>query len=119
MYDGVCTMVYVRWCVYDGVCIEREEIEFCTKSSKLFCFFSWSFCFYITLLGLDIDNCYFVNDGGDIRKDGSVDMSQRKVVQYVPYADSEDYRGGHGTHGKSLLLCKAFYMNHTLTRPCS
>lgn len=65
-------------------------------------------------LGLDIDNCYFVNDGGDIRKDGSVDMSQRKVVQYVPYADSEDYRGGHGTHGKSLSFCTAFHEAHGL-----
>mmetsp|Transcript_20016 Transcript_20016/g.57462 ORF Transcript_20016/g.57462 Transcript_20016/m.57462 type:complete len:1210 (-) Transcript_20016:1521-5150(-) len=54
--------------------------------------------------GLDVDSCYFINDGGDIRKDGSVDMSQRKVVQYVPYADSSDYRGGHGTHVVGTVL---------------
>lgn len=25
-------------------------------------------------------------------------MKSRKVVQYVAFADSEDYRDGHGTH---------------------
>jgi subtilisin family serine protease len=54
--------------------------------------------------GLDVDSCYFMNDGGDVRKDGSVDMTQRKVVQYVPFADSSDYRGGHGTHVVGTVL---------------
>jgi subtilisin family serine protease len=54
--------------------------------------------------GLDVDSCYFINDGGDVRKDGSVDMTQRKVVQYVPFADSSDYRGGHGTHVVGTVL---------------
>ena len=100
----VCVCVYIY---------KRREIEFCTQVKQIVLLLLLISSAFIRL-GLDIDNCYFVNDGGDIRKDGSVDMSQRKVVQYVPYADSDDYRGGHGTHGKSLLLCIAFHEPHGL-----
>jgi len=49
--------------------------------------------------GLDLDNCYF-NDAsnGNIIKDGRVDLSKRKVVQYVSYGDSRESNIGHGTH---------------------
>jgi len=49
--------------------------------------------------GLDLDNCYF-NDAlnGNIAKNGRVDLTKRKVVQYVAYADSREGRSGHGTH---------------------
>jgi len=75
--------------------------------------------------GLDTDNCYFWDATGEVAKDGvstesamatndrkfiklifllhvtipqSVDMSRRKVVQYVALGDSSDDMKGHGTH---------------------
>mmetsp|Transcript_38662 Transcript_38662/g.42786 ORF Transcript_38662/g.42786 Transcript_38662/m.42786 type:complete len:1176 (-) Transcript_38662:157-3684(-) len=49
--------------------------------------------------GIDLDNCYF-NDAsnGNIAKDGRIDLSKRKVVQYVPFGDSRESNIGHGTH---------------------
>ena len=35
--------------------------------------------------GLDVDNCYFWDKSGEVTRDGSVDLSRRKVVQYYPY----------------------------------
>ncbi|GMI15072.1 hypothetical protein TrVE_jg13961 [Triparma verrucosa] len=69
--------------------------------------------------GLDTDNCYFRNSAsgndayGQITKDGSVQSSKRKVVQYVPldvtygsdrYTSETDYEGGHGTHVAGSVL---------------
>ena len=48
--------------------------------------------------GLDTDNCYVWDSSGDIRKNGSVDTSRRKVVQYEPFVDDKDDPSGHGTH---------------------
>ena len=50
--------------------------------------------------GLDVDNCYFQSKNPLVR-DGTIDMSQRKVVQYIPHfrnGDSYDAIDGHGTH---------------------
>lgn len=52
----------------------------------------------------DIDNCYFWDSTGDIVKDGRVDYSRRKVVQYTPYKDTVDEKNGHGTHVVGTLL---------------
>ena len=49
--------------------------------------------------GIDPDNCYFSdNTNGNIVRDGRTDLGKRKVVQYVPFADSFDANRGHGTH---------------------
>jgi len=48
--------------------------------------------------GLDTDNCYFWDASGDIAKDGSVDLTRRKVVQYANFVDTSDRFNGHGTH---------------------
>jgi len=48
--------------------------------------------------GLDTDNCYFWDKSGDVSKDGSIDLTRRKVIQYVSFIDSTDNFSGHGTH---------------------
>eukprot|EP00588_Corethron_pennatum_P006447 CAMPEP_0194287734 /NCGR_PEP_ID=MMETSP0169-20130528/35380_1 /TAXON_ID=218684 /ORGANISM="Corethron pennatum, Strain L29A3" /LENGTH=648 /DNA_ID=CAMNT_0039034529 /DNA_START=631 /DNA_END=2574 /DNA_ORIENTATION=- len=48
--------------------------------------------------GLDIDNCYFWDTSGSVTKNGSVDQTRRKVIQYVNYVDDTDRVLGHGTH---------------------
>ena len=48
--------------------------------------------------GLDTDNCYVWDSSGDIRKNGSVDTSRRKVIQYDDFVDAKDDPSGHGTH---------------------
>ena len=49
--------------------------------------------------GIDPDSCYFSdNTNGAIVRDGRTDLGKRKVVQYVPFADSIDANRGHGTH---------------------
>ncbi|GMH89717.1 hypothetical protein TL16_g11543 [Triparma laevis f. inornata] len=69
--------------------------------------------------GLDTDNCYFRNSAsgtdasGQLTKDGTVQSSKRKVIQYVPldrtygsdrYTSDTDYEGGHGTHVAGSVL---------------
>jgi len=39
--------------------------------------------------GIDVDNCYFQSDSL-FTQDGTIDMSQRKVVQYIPHLRSGD-----------------------------
>ena len=56
--------------------------------------------------GLDTTSCYFTTPTpGEkpLTKDGTVQVSQRKVIQYVPYADSMDDEAGHGTHTCGIL----------------
>ena len=53
--------------------------------------------------GLDTTSCYFTTTEKSLAKDGSVQVSQRKVIQYVPYADSMDDEAGHGTHTCGIL----------------
>lgn len=48
--------------------------------------------------GLDTDNCYFYDANDQVQKDGSTKTSVRKVVQYIPFVDTKDEEGGHGTH---------------------
>ena len=48
--------------------------------------------------GLDTDNCYVWDATGDIRKNGSVDESRRKIIQYDDFVDDRDDPSGHGTH---------------------
>lgn len=81
--------------------------------------------------GLDVDHCYFTSakkhnailrsTNGTIseldyhqthlsiqdeliQKDGSVDFSQDKVIQYVSYADDQDSYASHGTHVAGTLV---------------
>jgi len=57
--------------------------------------------------GIDVNNCYFWdNINGPVIKDGSVDLNQRKVVQYMPYADRDDQELGHGTHCAGTIAGK-------------
>lgn len=69
--------------------------------------------------GLDIDNCYFIDENTIIHenedvssatssfmKDGRVDPTQRKVVQYVPFMDDLEENDGHGTHVCSSIAGK-------------
>ena len=63
----------------------------------------------VTDTGLDLDNCYFVNDSnGNDLKFGShnIDESQRKVVQYLDFVDRSDYAYGHGTHVSGTIAGK-------------
>jgi len=46
--------------------------------------------------GIDLNSCYF-RDSKPMTF-GSIDLSRRKVVQYVAYADKIDDIKGHGTH---------------------
>jgi subtilisin family serine protease len=53
--------------------------------------------------GLDEKSCYFRNgDGLEVPRsaydDPTFDLSRRKVIQYIDYADSVDRDSGHGTH---------------------
>jgi subtilisin family serine protease len=50
------------------------------------------------LIGIDLDNCYFNDATGNIATNGSVDDTRRKVIQYVPHANTVDSTRGHGTH---------------------
>jgi len=54
--------------------------------------------------GLDVDNCYFWDSENQLPKNGAIDRSARKVIQYVPYADSKESVAGHGTHVAATLL---------------
>jgi len=57
--------------------------------------------------GIDLYSCYFLGPSDPVQMtdrnnwlNGALvtDLTQRKVVQYVAYADSYDDVGGHGTH---------------------
>ena len=53
--------------------------------------------------GLDDLSCFFEDTSGLyasnlVKRDGTVQMQRRKVIQYVSYADAYDDEGGHGTH---------------------
>jgi hypothetical protein len=53
--------------------------------------------------GIDELSCFFRNDDNSLVARSSYssptfDLSKRKVIQYINYADSTDVVGGHGTH---------------------
>ena len=60
----------------------------------------------VTDTGIDMKNCYFSDDDSgsvnyvslDSASTTTADTSQRKVVQYIPYADDIEDKDGHGTH---------------------
>ena len=53
--------------------------------------------------GLDELMCFFTNGDGTVVKRSNIsnpytDLSRRKVIQYITYADGGDWAFGHGTH---------------------
>ena len=48
--------------------------------------------------GVDLDHCYFRDGDGNEPGVGSVNLAARKVVQYIPFVDGNDYKYGHGSH---------------------
>jgi hypothetical protein len=54
--------------------------------------------------GLDTNNCYFWDSSPGELRDGTIQSSRRKVIQYVPYQDDSDYSNGHGTHVVGSIL---------------
>lgn len=63
--------------------------------------------------GLDMYSCYFLDPSGPVTKTSksqylggtiTTDPGQRKVVQYIAYADDSDEVGGHGTHCVGTVL---------------
>lgn len=48
--------------------------------------------------GIDTNNCYFWDRQNELVKNGAIDLSQRKVIQYDVYVDDTDSEVGHGTH---------------------
>jgi len=56
--------------------------------------------------GLHTDSCYFFDSTGTVAKErvnAPVDMTKRKIVQYVAHADSFD-DSGHGTHVAGTIV---------------
>eukprot|EP00592_Proboscia_alata_P010323 CAMPEP_0194355264 /NCGR_PEP_ID=MMETSP0174-20130528/3203_1 /TAXON_ID=216777 /ORGANISM="Proboscia alata, Strain PI-D3" /LENGTH=886 /DNA_ID=CAMNT_0039124481 /DNA_START=63 /DNA_END=2723 /DNA_ORIENTATION=- len=47
--------------------------------------------------GIDVDNCYFW-DSTNLPPHSWNDKSNRKITQYVSFADGNDHGSGHGTH---------------------
>ena len=54
--------------------------------------------------GLDTNHCHFRDATPGEKFDGTVQLSRRKVVQYVSHVDSTDYTNGHGTHVVGSIL---------------
>jgi subtilisin family serine protease len=57
----------------------------------------------LRIIGVDEYSCFFRNDDGSIVARSTFysptfDLTKRKVIQYINYADSSDTEGGHGTH---------------------
>jgi len=57
--------------------------------------------------GIDLDNCYFADSNlrGYAKSTRRSDRN-RKVTQYITYADDTDYTGGHGTHVAATIVGK-------------
>jgi len=57
--------------------------------------------------GLDVNNCYFNDPSGNVPLDGSIDLTRRKVIQYIPFGPEPNFKkddyGGHGTHVAGIL----------------
>lgn len=56
--------------------------------------------------GLDTDNCYFWDSSPGELKDGTVQSTRRKVVQYQPHSDAGAEYHDHGTHVVGTVLGK-------------
>lgn len=56
----------------------------------------------MTDTGLDQSHCFFKDGSGNVAttswSTAAYDLTRRKVVQYVAWADSTDITKGHGTH---------------------
>ena len=48
--------------------------------------------------GVDPNNCYFFDPNQSRPVGSTIDVSARKIDQYVPFVDTKDYQFGHGTH---------------------
>eukprot|EP01133_Synstelium_polycarpum_P015873 gene15873-18864_t len=63
--------------------------------------------------GIDLSHCFF-SDQGSLPLDGTVDMTQRKVVSYTPLGggDTKDYQDGHGSHVVGSLVGLSSNISH-------
>lgn len=51
---------------------------------------------------MDEHSCFFRNEDGSLvqrssYEEGFFDLTKRKVIQYIDFADDHDLAGGHGT----------------------
>lgn len=66
--------------------------------------------------GIDIDNCYFYDSEQSTPKssigtvNGQVNPLARKVVQYVSFADDNDYANGHGSKSQHCQITPEFFL---------
>mmetsp|Transcript_11939 Transcript_11939/g.24051 ORF Transcript_11939/g.24051 Transcript_11939/m.24051 type:complete len:956 (+) Transcript_11939:25-2892(+) len=56
--------------------------------------------------GVDPDHCYFNDPNKSQRVGFTFDSSARKIEQYVPFVDTNDYLYGHGTHVAGTIAGK-------------
>lgn len=63
---------------------------------------AYLWCVQVADTGLDMSSCFFRDSRGNVAtttwSSASYDLTRRKVVQYVVWADSTDVTRGHGTH---------------------
>jgi len=56
--------------------------------------------------GVDPDHCYFDDPNKSEPTGFTFDSSARKIQQYVPFVDTNDYQWGHGTHVAGTIAGK-------------
>ncbi|KAL7513731.1 hypothetical protein ACHAXN_010998 [Cyclotella atomus] len=54
--------------------------------------------------GIDPDNCYFWDVNNE--RSEKINLDARKVVQYIPFENNDDYHLGHGTHVAGIIAGK-------------